>query len=66
MQTDNNLYTSSNQRLSSLLIYLFICMLYAALFFYVAYFFYTGAEKIHAYFTSWITAANDQLTFCFR
>ena len=66
MNTVNALPTSRNQRLYSILIYLFICMVYAGLLFYAAYILYTGADKMQAYFNGWITAANDQLNFCFR
>jgi hypothetical protein len=66
MNTANTLPASRNQRLYSILIYLFICIVYTALLFYAAYLLYAGAEKLHAYFNSCITAANDQLNFCFR
>jgi hypothetical protein len=66
MNTANTLPASLNQRLYSILIYLFICMVYAALLFYAAYMLYTGAHKMQGYFNGWIKAANDQLNFCFR
>jgi hypothetical protein len=66
MNTANALPANRNQLLYSILIYLFICVVYTALLFYTAYLFYADAEKLHTYFTNLITAANDQLKFCFR
>lgn len=66
MNTANALHTSHNQRLYSKLIYLVICIVYTALFFYAAYILYTGADKMQAYFTGCVTAAKNQLNYCFR
>ena len=66
MSTNNALHTSHNQRLYSTLIYLVICIVYTALVFYAAYTLYNGADKMQAYFTGWVTAAKDQLNYCFR
>lgn len=66
MNTATSIITSRHQRLYSLLIYLFICVVYAAFLFYAANLITAGAEKMQAYFNGWITTANDQLNYCFR
>ena len=66
MHIANKLHESLNQRLYLILINLFIFSVYTALLFYAVYLLYAGAEKLHAYFISWITAANDHVNFCFR
>ncbi len=66
MNTTTSLITSRHQQLYSLLIYLLICIVYAALLFYAANLITAGAEKIQGYFDGLITTANDQLNYCFR
>jgi hypothetical protein len=66
MNTANALHTSRNQRLYSTLIYLVICIVCTALVFYAAYTLYNGSDKMQAYFTGWVTVANNQLFFCSR
>ncbi len=66
MQTANAYNLSHNQRFYSILIYLFVSMVFAALFVYAAYMLYTGMEKMQAYVNSLIWAANDQLNYCLK
>ena len=66
MQTAKVLSGSINQRFYSILIYLFISMVYTAVFIYSVYMLYAGMEKIQDYVNSLISAANDQLNYCIK
>ena len=66
MNTTTSLITSRHQQLYSLLIYLAICIVYAALVFCAANLITAGTEKIQGYFNGWITTANDLLSYYFK
>ena len=66
MNTATTFYSNNRQRIAAILIYLLICLVYAVVLMYAAYFLFAGADKLVAYFNGCVAAANDQLNYCLR
>lgn len=66
MNTATSFISNNRQKISTNVLYFFICLLYGVLLAYAAFILYEGAEKLVAYFNGCIAAANDQLNYCIR
>lgn len=66
MNTATTFHSNNRQRIAAMLIYLFICLVYAVVLIYAAYILFAVADKLQTYFNSWTAAANDQLNYCLR
>jgi hypothetical protein len=66
MNTVTTIHSNNRQRITEILIYLLIYLVYALVLMYAAYILFAVAEKLQIYFNSWATTANDRLNYSLR